>query len=198
MVEDILLNPNIAYLVLVGGVMLAILALLSPGTGILEVAALILLILAGYAIYNLPINYWALGVLLLGVIPFIFALRKSGNTIYLIISIVALLIGSLFLFQGPGWQPVVNPILALVASTLSAGFLWLLGRKVLEAEKIQPAHDLEALMGTIGEAKTEIYAEGSVQVGGELWTARSVEPIPTGSKVRVVGREGFILNVEKV
>lgn len=198
MVEDILLNPNIAYLVLVGGVMLAILSILNPGTGLLEVAALIMLILAGFAIYNLPINYWALGVLVLGVIPFIFALRKSGNTLYLIISIAALLVGSLFLFKGQDWRPAVNPVLALVVSTLSAGFLWLVGRKVLEAGQIRPAHDLEALIGAIGEAKTEIHAEGSVQVAGELWTARSPQPIPTGSKVRVVGRDGFILNVEKV
>jgi membrane-bound serine protease (ClpP class) len=198
MVESIILNPNVAYLLLVGGAMLAILAVLSPGTGLLEVAAFILLILAGYAIYNLPINYWALGLLVLGVIPFLFALRKSGNLIYLGISILALIIGSIFLFQGQGWRPAVNPPLAIAVSTLSAGFLWFVGRKVLEVESIRPTHDLAALVGEIGEAKTEIFTEGSVQVAGELWTARSQQPIPNGSKVRVTGREGFILEVEKV
>ena len=198
MVEPILLNPNVAYLLLVGGAMLAILAVLSPGTGFLEAAAFIILILAGYAIYNLPINYWALGILLLGVIPFLFALRKSGNLIYLGISILALVIGSIFLFQGIGWRPAVNPVLAIVVSTLSAGFLWFVGRKVVEVESIRPTHDLAALIGEIGEAKTEIYNEGSVQVAGELWTARSQQPIPDGSKVRVTGRDGFILEVEKV
>jgi membrane-bound serine protease (ClpP class) len=197
MIEPILLNPNVAYLLLVGGAMLAILAVLSPGTGLLEAAAFILLILAGYAMYNLPINYWALGILLLGVIPFLFALRKSGNLIYLGISILALVIGSIFLFQGEGWRPAVNPVLAIVVSTLSAGFLWLVGRKVIEVESIRPTHDLAALIGAIGEAKTEIYSEGSVQVSGELWAARSQQPIPNGSKVRVTGREGFILEVEK-
>lgn len=198
MFEATFLNPNVAYLLLVGGALLAILAVLNPGTGLLEVAALILLILAGYAIYILPINYWALGLLLLGVIPFIFALRKSGNLIYLGISILALVVGSIFLFQGVGWQPAVNPVLAITVSTLSAGFLWFVGRKVLEVQSIRPTHDLAALVGEIGEAKTEIFTEGSVQVAGELWTARSQQPIPNGSKVRVTGREGFILEVEKV
>ncbi len=183
MVESILLNPNVAYLLLVGGAMLAILAVLSPGTGLLEAAAFILLLLAGYAIYNLPINYWALGLLVVGVIPFLFALRKSGNLIYLGISILALVIGSIFLFQGQGWRPAVSPPLA---------------RKALEVGSIRPTHDLAALVGTIGEAKTEIFTEGSVQVAGELWAARSQQPIPDGSKVRVTGREGFILEVEKV
>jgi membrane-bound serine protease (ClpP class) len=198
MVEEIFLNPNVAYLILVGGILLAIMAILNPGTGLLEIAALIFLVLAGYAMYNLPINYWALGILLLGVIPFIFALRKSGNLIYLGISILALIVGSLFLFQGEGWRPAVNPVLAIIVSTLSAGFLWLVGRKVLEVESIRPTHDLAALIGALGEAKTEIFTEGSVQVAGELWAARSQQPIPNGAKVRVTGREGFILEVEKV
>ena len=198
MVESILLNPNVAYLLLVGGAMLAILAVLSPGTGLLEAAAFIMLLLAGYAIYNLPINYWALGLLMFGVIPFLFALRKSGNLIYLGISILALVIGSIFLFQGQGLRPAVSPPLAIAVSTLSTGFLWFIGRKVLEVGSIRPTHDLAALVGTIGEAKTEIFTEGSVQVAGELWAACSQQPIPDGSKVRVTGREGFILEVEKV
>jgi membrane-bound serine protease (ClpP class) len=198
MFEATFLNPNVAYLLLVGGALLAILAVLNPGTGLLEVAALFLLVLAGYEMYILPINYWALGLLLLGVIPFIFALRKSGNLIYLGISILALVVGSIFLFEGQGWRPAVNPVLAIAVSTLSAGFLWFVGRKVLEVQSIRPTHDLAALLGEIGEAKTEIYNDGSVQVAGELWTARSQQPIPNGAKVRVTGREGFILEVEKV
>jgi membrane-bound serine protease (ClpP class) len=52
------------------------------------------------------------------------------------------------------------------------------------------------LIGSIGEAKTEINDEGSVQVGGELWSARSDQAIPLGARVRVIAREGFILKVE--
>jgi len=54
------------------------------------------------------------------------------------------------------------------------------------------------MVGQVGEAKTRIHSEGSVQVSGELWSARSEKPIPTGSAVRVLAREGFILLVEKV
>jgi membrane-bound ClpP family serine protease len=60
-----------------------------------------------------------------------------------------------------------------------------------------PSHDLSALVGQIGEAKTHIHAEGSVQVDGELWSARSEKSIPNGSAVKVVAREGFVLVVEK-
>ena len=197
MIESIFLNPNVAYLLLVGGALLAILALLNPGTGLLEVAALMLLVLAGWGIYSSPINYWALGLLLLGVLPFLFALRRSGRMVYLGVSIAALVVGSIFLFQGEGLKPAVNPFIALLVSVLVVGFVWLVAQKTLEAERARPVHDLKALIDTIGEAKTDIHAEGSAQVAGELWSARSQQPIPVGSKVRVIAREGFILDVEK-
>lgn len=196
--EQILLNPNVAYLLLVGGFLLAILALLSPGTGILEVSALFALLLAGWAVYHLPINLWALLVLLLGVFPFLLAVRKSRRLIYLVFSILTLVLGSAFLFQGENWHPAVHPILALVVSVLTGGFVWLVVTKTLEAGLARPEHDLSRLVGAIGEAKTDIHMEGSVQVAGELWSARSQKPIPAGSVVRVMRMDGFVLEVEQV
>jgi membrane-bound serine protease (ClpP class) len=194
---DALLNPNIAYLLLVAGFVLAVLAVLSPGTGLLEIGTLFALLLAGYAVYNIPINIWALLILLLGVIPFLLAVRKSGKLVLLVISILALVIGSAFLFRGESWWlPAVNPILAIVVSTLTAVFFWIAARKTLEAEAVRPTHDLTILIGATGEAKTDIDDTGSVQVSGELWTARSQKPILAGSPIRVISREGFILEVE--
>lgn len=196
---DQLLNPNVAYLILVASLLVVMLAVLSPGTGVLELSALVLLVAAGWVIFNLPINYWALGVLVLGFIPFLLAVRRSGKIIYLIISIITFVIGSIYLFQGETWwAPGVNPFLAVIVSTLSAVFIWIATTKSLEASRARPTHDLAGLIGEIGEAKTAIQAEGSVQVSGELWSARSQTLIPEGAKVRVLSREGFILTVEAV
>lgn len=196
---DILLNPNVFYLLLVAGVLLAIMALFSPGTGVLELGAFFVLLLAGWGVYKLPVNLWALGLLLLGVFPFLLAVRRSRQRIYLIIALVAFVIGSAYLFRGEQrWLPGVHPLLALVVSLLSAGFLWIATVKVLEADRRRPSHDLTALVGALGEAKTDIYIDGSVQVARELWSARSAVPIPEGSRVRVVGREGLIVEVEAV
>lgn len=197
---DLLLNPNIAYLLLVLGFSFSILAIMAPGTGLLEITALFALLMAGYSVYNLPINWWALLVLILGVFPFVLALRKSRQIIFLVLSILALVVGSIFLFRGESWQPAVNPFLALLVSVLVGVFFWFAARKVLEAELTRPSHDLGALIGEMGEAKTEIgpegEQEGTVQVGGELWSARSRSPIPAGSSVRVIARDGLVLEVE--
>ena len=196
---DFLLNPNVAYLLLTAGLFFTILAMLSPGTGVLEILGLIMLILAGYSIYNLPINWWALLVLLVGFVLFFLAIRRPKNIAYLATSIAALVIGSAFLFRSDDWWlPAVNPFLALAVSLFLGGFFWVATRKVLEAESARPVHDLEALIGEVGVAKSEIHDEGSVQVSGELWTASSKEPISEGTQIRVVARDGFVLVVEAV
>jgi membrane-bound serine protease (ClpP class) len=194
---DFLLVPNIAYLFLLGGFVLAMLALASPGTGFFEVGALFAIALAGYAIYNLSINWWALVILGLSIVPFVYALQKPKRELYLLVSIFLLVIGSVFIFPRTDDQPSVNPIVATVASALVAGFLWLAVRKSLEAAHSRPSHNLEGLVGQVGEAKTKVHEEGSVQVAGELWSARSEKSIPAGSSIRVVRREGFVLIVEK-
>jgi membrane-bound serine protease (ClpP class) len=194
---NFLLDPNIAYLLLLGGVLLAMLALAAPGTGLFEVGAFFSIALAGYAIYNLSFNGWALILLALSIVPFVYAIQKPKRELYLVLSIFLLVIGSVFIFPRANGQSAVNPIVAVVASGLVAGFMWLAVRKSIEASRAKLSHNLEGLVGQVGEAKTKVYEEGSVQVAGELWSARSEKSIPAGSSIRVVRREGFVLIVEK-
>ena len=194
---DFLLDPNVAYLFLIGGVLLAMLALATPGTGLFEIGAFFSIALAGYAIYNLAFNWWALFLLLLGVVPFVYALQRPKREPFLLLSILLLIAGSVFMFPRAAGQGV-NPMVAALTSILLAGFLWIAVRKSVEATSARPSHDLGGLVGQVGEAKTKVHEEGSVQVAGELWSARSDKPIPTGSPVRVVQRDGFILVVEQM
>jgi membrane-bound serine protease (ClpP class) len=195
----ILIDPNVAYLLLMVGVVLAIMAVFAPGTGVLEISALFVLFLAGWDISQQAINFWALGLLILGVVPFILAVRKSHNLAFLVVALVAFVVGSAYLFQGATvWQPGVNPILAIIISILASGYLWIATTKVLDTDRLKPQHDPNKVLGEIGEARTDIHSEGSIQLGSELWSARSEELIPEGSKVKVVKREGFILEVERI
>lgn len=194
--NDFFLNPNLAYLLLVAGVMLGVMALLTPGTGFFEIGALFALALAGWQVYHLPVNAWALGVLALGVALFLLAVRRSGNLAFLGMAILAMWVGSSFLFRGEGWLPAVSPVLAVIVSALSGGFLWLITVKTLEVEKIAPVHDLSTLVGSVGITRTAVHTEGTVLAAGEEWSAQSHTPLPAGANVRVTGREGFLLWVE--
>ncbi len=193
---NFLIDPNVSYFLLVFGLLLAFLALFSPGTGVLEVGAIALLFLAGYGIIHMPINTWALIVLGVGIFPFLLALRRSRQLIFLILALVALVVGSVFLFRTPEGTPAVNPFLAGVVSLVTVLFLWFVGRKGIEAIMLTPDHSLVRLNGQIGIAQSDIFQEGSVHVAGEVWSARSDVFIAKGSQVRIVGREGLVLIVE--
>ena len=195
---DILINPNVAYLLLVVGSLLLLMAIVTPGTHLLEGGALLLLALAGYDIYRLgALNWWAPALLVVSIVPYVHAIQKPKRELFLVLSLLGFIVGSVYLFPSKGFIPAVNPFLAVILSPLSAGFLWFVVHKSLQAYNTRPVHDLETLIGKTGLAKTRIEEDGAVQVAGELWSARSDKPIPEGSRVRVLKREGFSLVVER-
>lgn len=192
------LFPNLLYLVLVAGLWLAALAVVTPGTGVLEVMAFFALAGAGFGTTVLPLNGWAVAFLLLGVVLFFMAFRLERSEIWLVLSAIALNIGSVFLFRLPTGGAGVHPLLALVVSVLTLGYFWLALRNTIIAMRAKPTLDPLRVMGKIAEVRTALEPVGSVFVLGELWTARSDIPIQEGSQVKIMGKEGLTLTVEPV
>jgi membrane-bound serine protease (ClpP class) len=196
---EFLLDANVAYTLLVTGILLGLLALVTPGTGILEIGALFAFVLSGYGAYHLGVNPWALVILIASMVPFVYALRLAKWRMVLLgATILLVIVGSIFLFLNEDGWPAVDPIVATFVSLFYGGFLYFGIDRSLAAMLARPNHDLDALVGRIGEAKSKIHDSGSVQVSGELWSARSEKNIPAGSAIRVIKREGFMLLVEKV
>lgn len=199
---EFLINPNVAYVLLVLGLMTAAVALFAPGTGLLEAAALIVMALAGYGIINMPINTWAILIILAGAVPVILALLlrlPRRRRVWLLLGAVLIfLIGSALLFRGEGWTPAVNPLLMLILWPLALGLTWFVADKGMEAAASRPAFDLDRLVGMTGKASSDIRGQGTVYVNGEEWTAFSNTFIPAGSKIQVLGRNGLTLEVDIV
>ncbi len=191
-----LLDPNVTYLLLVLGFVLGILALFTPGTGLLEIGALFAIALAGYGIYQLDINLWALLLMVAGIVPLIFAIRKPKRWYWLLAALALMVVGSIFLFPRNAGTETINPFFASLVSIAAIAITWWIGRKGLEAVKMLPSQDLRNLIGQVGEARTAIQQEGTVYAGGEEWSARSQERIPAGAQIKVIDREGLVLIVE--
>ncbi len=191
-------TQDIAYFFLIAAIWTSVLAISSPGTGLLELAACVCVVVTAVFAVWLNVNIWALGILAVGFVFFLIELARPLKGIFLILSVILFSIGSIFLFQNSeGGVAVVSWPLAVVSSVGTAVFFWFVVRKVMQLRKAPSHMDPSAVVGQIGEAQTEIFQEGSVQVASELWSARSDTPIPAGSRVRIVSREGLILTVVK-
>ena len=195
---DSALFPNLLYLVLVAGIWLAALAVITPGTGVLELLALVALAGAGLGTTILPLNLWSLVVLAAGVVCFILALRMPRPQWWLAASAVALSLGSVFLFRLENGCMAVHPLLALGASLLTLGYFWLAVRSTVMTFRTRPSIDPDRVIGKTGEVRTPLDPTGSVYVLGELWTARCDTPCEPGGAVRILGREGLLLLVKPV
>ncbi len=187
---------SLLYLFLVAGIWLAALAVVNPGTGVLEILALAALGGAGLGTIFVPLNAWALIVLALGGVLFVASLRLPRPEIWLAFSALALSVGSVFLFQPEGGGAAVHPLLALSVSLMTLGYFWWAIRSAITAQRAGPTIDPNKVIGEFAEVRTELNPVGSVYTVGELWTARSEDRVKVGKKVKVVDREGLMLLVE--
>lgn len=194
---DSALFPNLLYLALVAGIWLAALAVITPGTGVLELLALAALAAAGLGTTFLPLNLGALAVLAVGVVCFILALHLAHPQWWLAASAVTLSLGSVFLFRLEEGGMAVHPVLALGVSLLTLGYFWMAIRSTLLTLRERPSIDPDRVIGEMAEVRTPLNPTGSVYVLGELWTARCEAACPPGEMVRVVGRDGLLLLVER-
>jgi membrane-bound serine protease (ClpP class) len=199
---NFLIEQNVAYLLLMSSAIMGVLALYAPGTGLIELGAIFTLVLAGYGLYNLPVNSWAFIFLLVGIAPFLLPLfwkkplSRTQDIAIVLGSFVALVVGSIFLVRNENGAGMINPFVIILASAFTAGIFWLISHKGLEAMRRRPAHDLNHFGGMTGTATTDIFEVGSVYAAGEQWSARSKIKIPAGSQVRILKRDGFTLEVE--
>lgn len=194
-VLDTPILPNVLYILFVLGLWTLALAIVNPGTGILEVLAIVGLGAAALGTAFVPINEWALIPLALGVGFLVVSLLTRRTWLWLLLAAGTASLGSAFLFGTEAGSPAVDPFLAVLTSALTVGFFWLAVGKALAAQRAKPRIQPLDVVGRAGEARTAIDPTGSAYVAGELWTARSDTPIAVGSRIQVIERNGLILTV---
>ena len=170
---------------------------MNPGYILPGVVGAISLLLGLYALHVLPINYAGAALMLLGIalmiteafVPSFGALGIGG--------VVAFVLGSLMLIDTetvPGLE-ISRSLIATVAVVSAAFFILVVGMAV-KARRRKVVSGAEYLLGAEGEAMEDISEQGNVFVVSETWQAQSDVPIRKGQAIRVVGREGLLLQVK--
>ncbi len=193
-----LADPNVAYLLLVGGILAAVAAWSTPGTGLAEGLAALMLGLALIGLLRLPVSAAGLFLILLGALLFLSELYFQSGGYLGLSGALAMGLGGLFLFPaGAGRRVAPLVLLGTTAGAAAASFgLAVLVRRLGRRPPLQTP---ERLIGAEGIAQTDLDPEGTVWVRGETWTARAAAGrIAAGERVRVLAVEGLRLRVARV
>lgn len=196
---SVIVNPSIAYLLFLAGILGIFFELSNPGVILPGVIGGISLILALYAFQSLPINLAGVLLILLAVILFIVEVKVPSHGALSIGGVLSLLLGSLMLFRTRGGASM-NVSLAVIvpALLLTAGFFLFAVSKAFRAQKSPPLTGSEGMVGEIGVVFEEIAPEGRVMIQGEIWKATALHPVRKGTKVYVISVEGLCLHVDAV
>jgi membrane-bound serine protease (ClpP class) len=191
-------HPNIAYLLLLLGMVGIYFELSHPGVILPGVLGGVSILLALFALSVLPVNYVGVLLILLGIGFFVAEVKVASYGLLTVAGLTSFILGSLMLIRSP--FPALRVGLAVVLPTaLAVAFvvIFLLTR-VLRSRREKPITGAEGLAGEIGEAVAAFGPDGKVFVHGEYWDAFSLAPIPMGERVRVVRVVGKKLEVEPV
>ncbi|MGH7831842.1 MAG: NfeD family protein [Candidatus Binatia bacterium] len=196
---DTLADPNIAYLLLMAGILGLYMEFSHPGVIFPGVAGGICLLLALTSLQLLPINYAGLLLIVLGVSLLIGEAFMPSFGVLGIGGAISLALGSLLLFDTESSDLAVDrSIIFSTVGTLS-GLMLLLGYLVFKSQRRKPSLGHEGMIGEIGEVRVKLNPSGKVFVHGEYWNAETEEgEVEVGEKVEVVGLEGMRLRVRRV
>jgi membrane-bound serine protease (ClpP class) len=195
--QHALTSPEVAFLLLLTGAFGIIFELYNPGIGLAGIIGAAALLMGFYGLSVLPTNWLGVLLIMLAVGTLLVDLHTAGLGGWTAAGLVLLVAGGLMLFSGADPALALSPwaIVAAVAGTML--FFVSVMTAALRVRLRRPITGEEAIVGTVGEAKTDIAPEGTVMTKGTLWRARTMEMgIAAGSKVQVKATEGLVILVE--
>jgi membrane-bound serine protease (ClpP class) len=196
-VINTLADPQIAYLLLMAGILGLYMEFSHPGVIFPGVAGAIALLLAFASFQILPINYAGLALIALGIALLVAEAFLPSFGVVGVGGAISLAIGSLLLFDTQNSDLVVaRSIIFAAVGTLTA-YMFFIGYLVLRTQKRRQTMGMEGMVGEIGEARTALNPTGRVFVHGEQWSAEGEEEIGAGEKVQVVSVDGLRLKVRR-
>jgi membrane-bound serine protease (ClpP class) len=204
-IEQLLLivtDPNIVFLFITIGVQAIIIEISSPGGWVAGFIGVVCLGLATYGLGILPVNYFGLLFIATSFVLFILDIKAPTHGGLTAAGIGSLIVGALVLFNTPAtpsFQHVSVP-LVIGVSVVSGALFFAIMMIAVRAQHTPIRVGEESMSGRKGLSRTDLSPKGSVQVGGELWSAELEDEssfLPAGTRVEVIKVDGLRLIVRK-
>ena len=169
--------------------------LYTPGAILPGIVGAISLILAFYSLQSLPINYAGVLLIIVGVIFLILEISVTSYGLLALGGLTGMVLGGLMLVKtdAPFLQVSLSFLFPTVFMLGKAALL--LAWRSFRIARHQPITGQEAMIGSVGIAKTDLMPRGQIWLQGELWEAVSQIPIRQGEEAEIIAVRGLTLSV---
>lgn len=189
-------DPNIAYLLLLLGMIGIAAEVFSPGLVVPGIIGGLSMLLALYALSVLPVSVVGAALLLAGLAFFVVEAFVTSYGLLTVGGVISFVLGSIMLIDSPLPTARVSVWLIVPAAALLGAVLVFIATRAMRVRRMQPLGGLEDLLGEECEAVTSLEPEGRVFVRGEYWSAVAPTYVPRGARVRVRAVSGRRLEVD--
>jgi membrane-bound serine protease (ClpP class) len=201
---EILVNPNVAYLLILLGLIGLGIEVFSPGLIAPGTLGVISLLLGLYGSAQLPVTLVGVLRLVFGVAMIIAEAHLPTYGILGVSGVVALIASGLLLYDTNTSAFEVSPVLIVVMGLLLGGSLAFATERAVRARRQPKRTGWEEMIGAVGEVREPLDPVGQIFVEGALWRAKLTgangdrRQLDRGSRVRVESVEGLTLHVSPV
>lgn len=194
---DIISNPNVAYVLMMIGVVGLYFEMSNPGLVFPGVIGAVSMVLAFYAMQTLPIDYAGLLLVLLGALFFIAEIGVMSYGLLSLAGVVSIFLGSTMLIDSD--DPAMQISQSILYPTLGLTIVFSIGIIVFatQTRNLKKQGGAEGMLGETGIVKENLNPHGRVLVHGELWDAECEGEIMEGEHVIVESVEGLKVRVKK-
>lgn len=196
---QIIVDPNIAFVLLSLGTLGLIFELSNPGAIFPGVAGAIMMVTGFYALGTLDSNWTGFVLIAFAFALFVLEVFVVSHGILAVGGVISFLLGGLLLSNtnNPEVLQISRWVIFTVTACLGLFFLFIVG-SVARTRKLKPSTGQNALIGLSGEVRSDLDPDGMVFIFGELWKAHSAGgAIPRGEQVTVTAVDGLLLTVRR-
>jgi len=187
-------SPDVAFAMLVIALSLFVFEFFTAGVGVAAGTGVLFGVLSAYGLGVLPTHPWAVALLALALLGFAIDVQAGAPHFWTVAGAVLYLAGAVWLYHGQAvsWWVIIVLGVVLLLFMIS-------GMPAMVRTRFStPTIGRESMIGEMGVALSGVDPEGTVQVRGAPWRARTnrATPIKPGDPVRVIALDGLLLEVE--
>ena len=187
-------SPNVAFVMLIIALSMVVFEFFTAGVGVAAGTAVVFGTLSAYGLGVLPTRPYAVVLLGLSVLGLAIDVQAGTQRFWTAVGAVAFVVGAVGLYAGYAVAPWLVVTMGVLLGVFMVGGMPAMVRSRFST----PTIGRESMVGTTGVALSLVSPEGTVEVNGAPWRARTnrVTPIDVGEPVRVVAIDGLLLEVE--